>query len=188
MANQKLRRREQEMEGYRLCYELNEKGKQKPVLVYEGPYYGVRDGAALKRLRLLTAVDVLLFTILFFLLQFFPGTGGMIPWIGVISMLAVFPLFFLYMGLFSFLTSGEKWTLPRYRGSYRRIRRSAWGIAAIMGYTTLAHLAFLFLQPDYFPGELYYTAGAFLCTLLSLELPALQKKCPAVVVQGPAVR
>lgn len=175
-------------EGYQAHYEIDEKGRQKKVLTYVGERYGIKESGALKKLRLLTAADVLLMTALLLLIQFFPGTGGMLPWIGVPCMWALVPLIFLYIGLFNFLTCKDKWEIRQYYAGYRRIKRSAWGVAALMSLTTLGHLVFLFLWPDYFPGELRYTAGAFACTLLALALLLLQKKYPAIVVQGPVIQ
>ena len=175
-------------EGYQAHYEIDEKGRRKKVLTYTGERYGIKDGAFLGKLRLLTAADILLLTVFLLLIQFFPGTGGMLPWVGMPCMWALVPLLFLYMGLFNFLTCKGKWEIRQYYAGYRRIKRSAWVMAVLMAVTTLSHLAFLFLWPEHFPGELYYTGGALLCTLLAAGLLLLMKKHPAVVVQGPVIR
>lgn len=174
-------------EGYQAHYEVDETGRKKKVLTYTGEKYGI-SGANLKQVRLLTAGAVLLLTAALLLIQFFPGLGGMLPWIGAPCLWALVPLIFLYIGLFNFLTCKDKWEIRQYYAGYRRVKRSSLAIAILMGYVTIAHAVFLFRWPEYFPGELYYTAGALVCTLLAAGLLLLQKKYPAVVVQGPVIR
>lgn len=175
-------------ENYQAHYEINEKGRRKKVLTYTGEYYGVRKGDSLLRLRLLMTADALLLTAALLLIQFFPGIGGMLPWVGIPCMWALVPLIFLYIGLVNFLTCGGKWMARQYYAGYRRMKRSAIAITVLMSVTTLSHLVFLILWPEYFPGELYYTLGALLCALLSGGLLLMQKRHPAIVVQGPTIR
>ena len=175
-------------EGYQAHYEVDEKGRQKRVLTYTGEYYGIKNGGFLGKLRLLNAAITVLLLALLILIQLFPGIGGTLPWIGAPCMWALVPALFLCVGLVNFLTCGSKWEVRQYYAGYRRMKRSAWWMVILMAFVAAAHLVFLFRWPEYFPGEGYYTLGALACTLLAAALLLLQKKHPAIVVQGPLIR
>lgn len=174
-------------EGYEAHYEIDENGKKKKVLEYVGQYYGLKN-ADLRRVRLLVTADILLLTAVLLLINFLPGTIGMIVWVGAPCLWALVPLIFLYMGLFNFLTCKDKWEIRQFYAGYRRIRRSALAMLILMAYVTAAHVVFQFLIPGTFPGELPYTIGALICALLAAGLLLIQRRYPAVVVQGPTIR
>ncbi len=175
-------------EGYQAHYVIDETGKRKKVLTYTGEYYGIEPPSAHRKARLWTAVDVVALTVVLLLLQFFPGLGGTLPWVGAPCMWALVPLMFLIIGEVNFLVCKEKWEARRLYAGYRRIKRSAWGLVLLTGYVCLAHGVTLFLFPQLFPAELYYTLGALVCTLLSAGLLLIQRTFPAYAVQGPTIR
>ena len=175
-------------EGYEAHYEIDQRGKKRKVLTYVGQRYGLARGEDLPRVRLLASLDVVLITAILLLINFFPGTGGMVGWVGAPCLWGLIPLMFLYMGLFNFLTCKDRWEIRQFYAGYRRLGRWAIVELAIMGYVTVAHVVYLCLHPACFPGEVYYTLGAAACAALSAALLALKRKWPAVVVEGPTVR
>lgn len=175
-------------DGYQAHYELNARGKKKRVLTYTGEKYGITGPLPLKRARLLVSLDILLTTVLLLLINFFPGVGGMTNWIAIPCIWALVPMIFLYVGLYNFLTCGERWMIRQYYAGYRRIARWAIAELVLMAYVAAAHVVFLFLHPACFPGELYYTLGALSCAALSAGLVLLTRKCPAYVVEGPTIK
>ena len=175
-------------EGYEAHYEIDERGRKKKVLTYVGQRYGLRNREDLFRVRVMAAVDVVLMTAILLLINFFPGTGGMVGWVGAPCLWGLIPLMFLYMGLFNFLTCKDKWEIRQFYAGYRRMGRWAIVQLVLMVYVTAAHIVFLYLHPDCFPGELYYTLGAAACGGLAAGLLVLKKKFPAIVVEGPVIR
>ena len=175
-------------EGYEAHYEIDERGRKKKVLTYVGQRYGLRNKEDLFRVRIVAAVDVVLMTVILLLINFFPGTGGMVGWVGAPCLWGLIPLMFLYLGLFNFLTCKDKWEIRQFYAGYRRMGRWAIVQLVIMSYVTAAHIVFLCLHPTCFPGELYYTLGAAACAALSAGLLAMKKKFPAIVVEGPVIR
>lgn len=175
-------------EGYQAHYEVNEKGRKRKVLTYTGEYYGIEPAPARRKARLWITLNTLVLTGLLLLIQFFPGTGGNLPWVGIPCMWALVPLMFLLIGWVNFLAAGEKWEIRKLYAGYRRIRRCAWALTLLTGYVFLAHLVTLFLFPQLFPSELYYTLGALASALLSVGLLLVQRAFPAYAVQGPTIR
>ena len=175
-------------EGYQAHYEVDEKGRKKRVFNYIGEKYAITGPLSVSRVRLIVTADILLLTVILLLINFFPGNVGMIRWVAIPCIWALVPMIFLYVGLYNFLTCGEKWMIRQYYAGYRRIAR--WSIAelVIMVVVTGVHIALLVLNPDYFPSELYYTLGAFACVLLSAVLIYIPRKYPAYVVEGPIAR
>ena len=53
-------------------------GSREKVLTYVGQRYGLRNKEDLFRVRIVAAVDVVLMTVILLLINFFPGTGGMV--------------------------------------------------------------------------------------------------------------
>ena len=175
-------------EGYEAHYEIDQRGKRKKVLTYVGPRYGMKSPRELARARRLASLDVVVLTLLLLLINFFPGTGGMVGWVGAPCLWALIPLMFLYIGLFNFLTCKDKWEIRQFYAGYRRLGRWAIVELVLMAYVTAAHAVYLVHHPGAFPGEVYYTLGALACAALSGLLLALTRKCPAIVVEGPVVR
>lgn len=174
-------------DGYEAHYEVDAAGKKKKVLEYVGERYGL-GAVSLRRVRAIFAGDILLLTLILLLINFFPGLGGMLPWIGGPALWALIPVIFLLIGLFNFLTCGERWMIRQFYAGYRRIGRWAMVFLVLMVYVAAAHAVFLICYPAYFPGELYYTAGALSCAALAAGLVYMVRKWPAVVVQGPVIR
>ena len=82
-------------EGYEAHYEIDERGRKKKVLTYVGQRYGLRNKEDLFRVRIVAAVDVVLMTVILLLINFFPGTGGMVGWVGAPCLWGLIPLMFL---------------------------------------------------------------------------------------------
>lgn len=175
-------------DGYEAHYEVGKNGKKKRVLTYTGEKYGIYGPVPVNRVRLLVTLDIVLLTAILLLINFFPGTGGMFRWVAIPCIWALIPLIFLYVGLYNFLTCGEKWMIRQYYAGYRRIARWAIAELVLMAFVTAAHIVFLFLYPDLFPSELYYTFGALACTALAAALVYMTRKWPAYVVEGPVIK
>ena len=79
-------------EGYEAHYEIDEQGRKKKVLTYVGQRYGLRNREDLFRVRVMAAVDVVLMTVILLLINFFPGTGGMVGWVGAPCLWGLIPL------------------------------------------------------------------------------------------------
>ena len=91
-------------EGYQSEEVLDRSGRTRQRLVYRGEWYGLGlKPAALRRCKLLCLALAAVCTVVYFLINLFPGQGGMTPWVGGPCLLALVPLIFLWIGLVNFL-------------------------------------------------------------------------------------
>ncbi len=176
-------------EGYKTVEQPRKNGKgARRVLVYVGEYYGLPGGKPVQnRLKLQTALDALVCVAAYLYAQLTPGEGGMNRFVGLPGILALVPMIFLLIGLFNFLTAGEKWEIRVYYAGYRRMAR--WGIAQaiLLGLWTLVEAGFVVMNLSQFLAELHYLLGALVSLAAALRLVFLVRKHPAAVVQGPKV-
>ncbi len=176
-------------EGYEAHYEIDETGKRKRVLEYTGPLYGLGiTGPAYRRVKALIAAEVLGYVACLLLVNFFPGQLGMVRWVGVPCLWALVPAIFMVMGLFNFLTVGEKWMTRQWYAGFRRIQR--WSVAALvlMVWVAVAHIVLMVRYPSCFPGELPYLLGVLACIALLVALLWYGRRHPVQAVEGPKIR
>lgn len=176
-------------EGYQSETKLDAAGREKQVLVYRGEWYGLGLTAErCRRYKLLCALLSVVMTGSLLLINFFPGAGGMTPWVGGPCLLALVPLIFFWIGLVNFLVSKPEWELRVLYGGYRRVER--WGLAflVLMGLTLAAELVFVIRGGSPLRGELFYLLGAVLCAACAGAILWLCRRHPASVVRGPDIR
>lgn len=175
-------------EGYEAELRTDAKGREKKVLVYRGEWYGLdMEPGAQRRCKAAVAVLTAVMTAVYLLVSFFPTPGGMSRWVGVPLLLALVPLMFLWIGLFNFLFAREKWEIRVYYAGYRRIKRSLPAMMAILAFSAVGEIVYM-IRSAAFGAELLYLLGLCLCLLCAGGLLAIQRRCPAVIVQGPEVK
>ena len=102
-----------------------------------------------------------------------PGT--MTTFVSIFTALALFPLFFAAVGLFSYCTAPRNMTISEYNGSSVRLKWAALGAAIILAMAGIAELIFVFRNlQSFLPGEFmgitgYLIASALLFVLFALE-------------------
>lgn len=176
-------------EGYQAETKLNERGREKRVLVYRGEWYGLGlESGAYRRYKLALLGLTVLLSILYLLINFFPAAGGMTPWVGAPCLLALVPLIFLWIGLINFLAARENWELRVLYAGYRRVKR--WTLAAVvlLAVTLAAELVYIIYNPGSALQELPYLLGVAACLLCGAAVLLLIRRNPARVVEGPEIR
>jgi hypothetical protein len=176
-------------DGYKAVMEPRKDGNgMHRVLVYKGEWYGLKlDRGACRRIKLLFLALSIALSASYLLISFFPSTGGMSRYVGIPCLLTLVPLIFFWIGMINFLPAGEKWELRVYYAGYRRVKRAAYVILCLMSATFVSECVYLFMNADGWSGELLYLAGAAACLACVAAILLLQKRAPAVVVQGPVI-
>lgn len=176
-------------EGYQSEIQLDDKGREKRVLVYRGEWYGLGlEPTAYRRCKLTFLGLTVLLTALYLLINFFPSEGGMTSWVGAPCLLVLVPLIFLWIGLVNFLPAKEKWELRVFYAGYRRMYRWTIVTMVLLVVTAAAELVFLVSAAQAPLAELPYLLGLAACLLCAAGILLLVRLHPAEVVQGPEVR
>lgn len=174
-------------EGYQPELKLDERGRERQVLVYRGAWYGLGlEPQAYRRCKLVCLGLSALLSAAYLLISFFPGRGGMTPWVGGPCLLALVPLMFLWIGLVNFLPAKEQWELRVLYAGYRRLGRWSAVFLTMMVITLIAEIIYMARTGP--AGEWLYLLGTLVCAVCAGGLVLIWLNRPARVVRGPDVR
>ena len=133
--------------------QLNAKGKIKHNYVYKGMFYLLPE--PVKKFKTYCLATMGIYTVLFFLLAFFPADSAYNNQVGAICLLQIIPILFFLMCFYPLMKSPPKMTFRRYHRIFYRMRWGAGVAFFVLAAQMIMEIRFLILNGITVPDIVY---------------------------------